>query len=99
MEGNKAVDTILSARTAIQHMNDATQVRMGNSNVQINNNNADVIDALHEQMDVQKQQLSLLSRMLDIATDPMTSQTSRENVRNMSQQFNSFDNQRVRGAL
>lgn len=97
--GNEAVDTILSARPAIQHMNEATQVRMGNSNVQINNNNADVIDALHEQMDVQKQQLSLLSRMLDIATDPMTSQTSRENVRNMSQQFNSFDNQRVRGAL
>lgn len=99
VEGNKAVDTILSARTAIQHMNDATQVRMGNNNVQITNDNSDVVDALHAQMDVQKQQLSLMSRMLDVATDPSASQSSRETIRNMSQQFNSLDNQRARGAL
>ena len=100
MQGNKAVETILSARPAIEKMSQATQVRMGDGNtVQVSNDNSDVVDVLHEQMDVQKQQLSLMSRMLNVVTDPNVTQSSREAIRNMSQQFNSFDNQRARGAL
>ncbi|MFT9451786.1 phage tail tape measure protein [Liquorilactobacillus ghanensis] len=88
---NGAVNTLLEARPTIN--------KMADTNVTFNSNNADVVAVLQQQMTLQKSQINLLSRLLNAATSPSSSVNSRNAIRSISQQLNSFNIDQKRGSL
>ncbi|GBG94982.1 hypothetical protein LFYK43_14410 [Ligilactobacillus salitolerans] len=90
-EANRAVNTIL---------NTPNQAQMDSNNlVAIQNDNADVVASLNEQTGLYREQIALMNRLIDLATSKKSTDSDREMVRNLSQQFNKFDSQRGRGRL
>ncbi|MFT8747111.1 phage tail tape measure protein [Liquorilactobacillus nagelii] len=88
---NGAVNTLLEARPTIS--------KMADTNVTFNSNNADVVAVLQQQMTLQKSQIALLSRLLNAATSPSSTQNNRSLIRSISQQINSLNVDQKRGSL
>ncbi|MFT9003801.1 MAG: phage tail tape measure protein [Liquorilactobacillus hordei] len=88
---NGAVNTLLEARPTIS--------KMADTNVTFNSNNADVVEVLQQQMTLQKSQITLLSRLLNSATSPSSTQNNRSLIRSISQQLNSLNVDQKRGSL
>lgn len=61
--------------------------------------NTAVVDALKEQTGLYRDQISILSNLLDVATNADSNGSTRETIRNISQQLNSFNNNHSRGRL
>jgi phage-related tail protein len=87
---NGAVNTLLDAQPMINNMS---------SKVTIKSDNSGVITALQEQTELQRSQISLLSKLLDAATSSSSSVNSRNTIRSISQQLNSFNIDQKRGSL
>lgn len=88
---NGAVNTLLEARPTIS--------KMADTNVTFNSNNAEVVAVLQQQMTLQKSQIALLSRLLNAATSPSSTQNNRSLIRSISQQINSLNVDQKRGSL
>lgn len=72
----------------------------GSSNlVSVNNDNADVVDALKEQTKLYRDQIDILSSLLSVATGSSSSDNTRQVIREFSQKLNTFSNNHNRGRL
>lgn len=90
VQTNRAVETILNTPSSAER---------NSGSVSFQNDNSDVVASLEEQTSLYRQQITLMNRLIDVATSEGSTSSDREMVRGLSEQFNKFDSQRNRGRL
>ena len=90
VQTNRAVETILNTPSSAER---------NSGSVSFQNDNSDVVASLEEQTSLYRQQITLMNRLIDVATSEGSTSSDREMVRGLSEQFNKFDSQRSRGRL
>ena len=88
-----------NTRLLNQAVNVTNQLKADGGNQIINNDDSAVVEVLREQTGLYRDQISILNKLLDAATSSDSNNGTRETIRNISQQLNSFNNIQSRGRL